>query len=155
MWPLEHYAKLITELIAQYKATVIIIGDKTESAIAAEIVAKVQHPNLLNAVGQTTIIQMVVLINNSDLFIGNDSGPLHIAIALKVPTIGIFGFTAPEQLIPLQQDHVVVKTASSKPLYIHQPFLQFGYQESNALRHVSVSEVMEAVYKLLTSANSS
>lgn len=150
MWPLEKYSKLIQEIIFHYKATVILIGSKTETAIASEISSKVQSHHLINTVGQTTIPQMAALINNSNLFIGNDSGPLHISIALKIPSIGIFGFTAPEQVIPVHQEHITVTKARGKPAYTHQPFLQFHHDDTKALFQISVEEALEAVHKTLT-----
>ena len=149
MWPLEKYSKLIQEIVSHYKATVILIGSKTETAIASEISSKVQSHHLINTVGQTTIPQMTALISNSKLFIGNDSGPLHISIALKIPSIGIFGLSLPEQVIPIHQDHVIAIRARVKPTYIHQPFLKFSQRDLHTLDQISVQEVFEAVNKIL------
>lgn len=150
MWPLEKYSTLIKEILSLYKATIILIGNETERIFATEISSKVQSPDLINTMGKTTITQMAALIANSDLFIGNDSGPLHLAAALRVPSIGIFGFTAPEQVIPVHQKHITVIKARGKPAYIHQPFLQLHQDDTNALSQISVEEVLEAVHKTLT-----
>lgn len=149
MWPMEKYSRLIKEIISLYKATVILIGSKTEIPIASEISSKVQSPRFINTVGQTTIPQMAALISNSNLFIGNDSGPLHISIALKIPSIGIFGLSLPEQVIPVHQDHVIAIRARIKPTYIHQPFLKFSQRDLHTLDQISVQEVFEAVNKIL------
>lgn len=150
MWPLKKYSELIQKIIFHYNATVILIGSKTETAIASEISSKVQSHHLINTVGQTTIPQMAALISNSSLFIGNDSGPLHISIALKIPSIGIFGLSLPEQVIPIHQDHVIAIRARVKPTYIHQPFLKFSQRDLHTLDQISVPEVLEAVNKVLT-----
>lgn len=152
MWPLEKYSTLIQEILSLYKATIILIGNEAERVLGTEISSKVQSPDLINTMGKTTITQMAAVLANSDLFIGNDSGPLHLAVALKTPSIGIFGFTAPEQVIPVHQEHVAVIKASGKPAYTHQPFLQFHRYNTHALAHISVEEVREAVRKILSKA---
>ncbi|NUO07483.1 MAG: glycosyltransferase family 9 protein [Candidatus Brocadia sp.] len=149
MWPLEKYSQLIRKIITRHKAIVILIGSKAETAIASVISSTVQSRNLINTAGQTTIPQMAALISNSNLFIGNDSGPLHIAIALKVPSLGIFSFTAPEQVIPVHQEHVITIKACNKPAYTHQPFLKFNQHDRKALEQISVQEVLEALDKFL------
>jgi ADP-heptose:LPS heptosyltransferase len=88
---------------------------------------------------------MAAIIKGSNMFVGNDSGPLHIAIALKVPALGIFGFTAPEQLIPPRAKHVIVKKPSQKVIYTHQPFLRLGRNAGKPIEAVSVKDVLDAV----------
>jgi ADP-heptose:LPS heptosyltransferase len=148
MWPLESYAALINEMVLRHRVKVILIGDRTEQTAAASICDTVRSRHLINAVGRTSLGEMAALIEAADLFIGNDSGPLHVAVALKKPCVAIFLSTSPETLLPARSDRIFVKRAATRPLYTHQPFFRYGRDETPA--RVACEEVLETVNAILT-----
>lgn len=150
MWPQQKYSELIKYLVSYYKATVILIGSKAEIPIASGISSNIENRNLINAAGQTTITQMAALIKNSNIFIGNDSGPLHIAIALKAPSIGIFGYTSPRQVIDMDGSCIALYKKTSDNIYLHQPFYKFRPAGENPIDQIEVRDVLEAVRTLLS-----
>lgn len=143
MWPLENYCELIRQISLLYKAKFVLVGDAGEADAAETIRSRIESADIVNTAGKTTISQMAALIKDSDFFIGNDSGPLHIAIALNVSSIGIFGFTSPGQLLPLDLARVIALSPAGRPLYTHQPSLKVGRRPEHA-PHVSVQEVFTA-----------
>jgi ADP-heptose:LPS heptosyltransferase len=148
-WPAGNFAKLISKIIDSHEVCIILVGSPSERGTAETIIRHVEHPWLIDMVGRTSLGELAALIRISRLFIGNDSGPLHMAVAQNVSCIGIFGFTSPEQLLPLDQEHVHFVKASGEPPYLHQPFMPLGRRSGKTVPEVSVQEVFELADKLL------
>lgn len=91
IWQLENYVKLISKLIKNKRNIVILLGISKDRKAVSEITNKFYNGQIINLTGRLSIRESAALINISKLYIGNDSGLLHIAKALKVPTIGIVG----------------------------------------------------------------
>lgn len=107
-WHAENYAELAILLQDRKKAEILITGSKVESELV-ESIASLMTKKPFNLTGKTTLRLLAGLISNADLFITNDSGPMHIANALKIPVIAIFGPTNPSFTGPFQQPAVVIK----------------------------------------------
>jgi len=85
---------------------IALIGAPAEAAQAQAIATAV--PGALNLAGKTTLKEMAGVIAAADLFVGNDSGPLHIAAALGINTVAIFGAGHPGKTAPLPNGADVV-----------------------------------------------
>ncbi|NIM58275.1 MAG: lipopolysaccharide heptosyltransferase II [Candidatus Aminicenantes bacterium] len=107
-WHARNYAKLAILLQDRKKADILITGSKDEAELA-ESIASLMAKKPFNLTGKTNLRLLAGLISNADLFISNDSGPMHIANALKIPVIAIFGPTNPSYTGPFQQPAVVIK----------------------------------------------
>jgi len=150
-WPIERYVSLIEYLLKDFNAKIIIIGSTNEAEMGTTICEQFQGSSVMNMVGKTDIGQMAALIKQSDLFIGHDSGPLHIALALKVPSIAIFGLTSPRQVISsTERCKVVSKNLSCSPCYLHQPGFKPYCEDLRCLKEITAEEVVECVGKMLT-----
>jgi ADP-heptose:LPS heptosyltransferase/GT2 family glycosyltransferase len=89
-WPAEHFASLIDLLVEKNAVNVVLIGGREESGLADEVLEQVVHREaVVSLVGKTTLRQLPELLRATALYVGNNSGPKHIAAALDVPTIGI------------------------------------------------------------------
>lgn len=89
-WFPERFASVSTSLIKNYNAKIIITGSNEERGLAREIGAMIGLPVLITA-GELNLPELSALIEKMSLFITNDTGAMHIAIAKKVPTISFFG----------------------------------------------------------------
>ena len=149
-WPLEKYISLITVLLKELGAKIIIIGSKSEIEMSERILGKIQDSAVISTVGKTTVAQMAGLIKLSHLFIGNDSAPLHIASALKIPTVAIFGSTSPKQML---SDHsrcvVIKKNLPGLPCYLHQPDFVFDDVNMDSLNLITIDDVMDGVRRAI------
>jgi heptosyltransferase-2 len=157
-WPVDRYRSLILELIRNYKdhhPKVIVLGRgggdlaKEEGSLFPS--DSELPPEVLDLSGKTTIAEAVALISRSRLFIGNDSGLLHIAVATETPTVAIFGATSHRQVIPFSDRTIVVrKDMPCSPCFFHAPLLEFSCPyDTLCLRSIEVADVMVAVEKLL------
>ena|SRR5579863_6888119 len=94
-WPSAHFAALIDLLTANDAAEIILIGGPDEAAVAAEVLRKLKRRKPVQSlVGKTKVADLPALLASAALFVGNDSGPKHIAAGLGIPTVGIHGGTA-------------------------------------------------------------
>lgn len=150
-WPLEKYISLIQRLIQELQVKVVIIGNKGDIETGKRILKKVKSHDITSVMGRATLAQTAALIKLSNLFLGNDSGPLHIALALKIPSVAIFGSTSPEQVIGLQEKCVVIrKRLMCSPCYVHQYDYAPDCKDFPCLNEIAVDEVFNAVKKALS-----
>lgn len=145
-WPTIRFTQLADRLISQRKAKVLILGNESEREIADAMVYSMKHKPL-DLVGKTTLEELIALISNLDILVANDGGPLHIAVALGVKSVSIFGPVDPLVYgpYPLGNKHVVVRSAlECSPCY--QNFrLKECTQERQCLDAITVEQVYEAV----------
>jgi len=91
-WIPEHFAAAATRLARETGASVAIFGSRAEHALCAGIAAAINAP-VKNLAGETTLAQYIDLAAACRIYLTNDSGGMHIASALGVPTVSIFGAT--------------------------------------------------------------
>lgn len=117
-WPPERFAQLADRLIADFDADVIVFGATSERAVAERIVAAMRRrPAVL--VGQTQIGELPALFGRCQLFIGNDSGAMHVAAAVGLPVVAIFGPTDPFGTAPVTPRRTLVhQRVSCSPCFL-------------------------------------
>ncbi|MBQ9366030.1 MAG: glycosyltransferase family 9 protein [Schwartzia sp.] len=91
-WPVSYYADLADWLFGQQIIPVFVGGGALDESLISEITRKAQIPPV-SIVGKTTLKQLAAVIKNSQFVIGGDTGPVHLAAGLKVPTIMLMGPT--------------------------------------------------------------
>jgi heptosyltransferase-2 len=87
-WPASRYLELAFKLQTQLNAFVLILGDERDRKIVDEM-AKTIGADVINLSGQTTLRQTAALLRRTTMFIGNCSGPLHLAAAADIPVVEI------------------------------------------------------------------
>lgn len=93
-WPAEYFAAVIDRLIEKDRAHVVLIGGPGDEDVAAAIVARVRRPKKVSSlVGKMPLSALPGLLAGVSLFLGNNSGPKHIAAGLGVPTVGVHSGT--------------------------------------------------------------
>ena len=107
LWPPSHFAELAARLVDKVNARIVFVGTESDNAIVEKIAAFKDFP-YMSAAGKTTLRQLAYLIGRSRLMVTNDSGPMHIAAAMGVSTVSIFGPTNPELTGPYGANHSVV-----------------------------------------------
>jgi heptosyltransferase-2 len=151
-WLAENFAELIRRIIDDLEGRVIIFGSPDEAEITDEIIRKLGTWNLelgtnvLNMSGKTNLRELIALISECDAFVTNDSGPMHIAYALHVPTAALFGSTDSSATGPFGDRHKVI----SKNLSC-SPCLERECPEGHlrCMTDISAEEVFSALKELL------
>jgi len=107
-WPVERFAAIGDRAIREWGAKVVVIGTEKEKAIGETLISATA-PGALNLCGMTGLGDALALIKRCRLFVSNDSGLMHVAAALKVPTVAIFGSTDSVATGPRGKNARVVK----------------------------------------------
>ena len=101
-WPAEHYAALAKQL----GGPVLLLGSSKEAELCEQIAKSAD--NCINLAGQTTLAQAIHALAASKLIVSNDSGLMHVAAALGVPQVAIFGSSSPLHTPPLNDKAAVL-----------------------------------------------
>jgi ADP-heptose:LPS heptosyltransferase len=149
-WPAEHFARLADRLIERLKARIVWFGSKNETALVDSILERMRfRSEAVSLAGQLSIAQLAAAFRHFDLFIGNDSGPAHLAAGTAMPTLCICSGTIdPIQWAPLGPAALVVyRLMTCSPCYLRDreecPF------EVACLRELGVEDVWEAAVRTL------
>lgn len=141
-WPKESFTRLIDELIERFKAKVVLVGGDEEIDLGREII-KLTHNQPIDAIGKTSLQQLASILKRCRLFIGSDSGPMHIATAVGTPVIAFFGPTDPKRHPPCGIHNIIInKKLSCSPCY------RTECRKHDCMREIEVEEVLEGVEKI-------
>jgi heptosyltransferase-2 len=114
-WFPERFAAVADKIADTLNCQVIILGGKSDADTAANV-CKFARTAPINLAGKTNLKEAVYLISQCRLFISNDSGLMHVAGALNIPTIALFGSTNPATTAPVgNQSFVIRREVSCSP----------------------------------------
>jgi heptosyltransferase-2 len=100
IWSAVKFGQVMERLAASTGARVVILGGATESSLAREVESVLGKP-AIQLQGKTSLGELLGVLAELSLFLSNDSGPMHLAAALGVPTLAVFGPTDPRETGPL------------------------------------------------------
>jgi len=147
-WPINRFAKLSDKLIKEYKARIILVGNKNEIELSNGIIYLMKEKNrrnVINMVGRTKLKEVASLIKEMDLFITNDNGLLHIASSVGTRTIALFGPQDPRRFYPLgDNDIFIYKKVSCSPC--NQVFCKL---KPTCMERIEMEEVFNCAIKIL------
>ena len=147
-WPPERFATLADRLISECGADVIFFGTPNEKEIAARIQSSMKN-RAISLVGQTSMRELAPLFSACSIFIGNDSGAMHVAAAAGLPVIGIFGSTDPEGTSPVTPQFTLIREAvSCSPC-----FLRRCPVDHRCMTRITVDSVFSAAQSLRRAAH--
>jgi lipopolysaccharide heptosyltransferase II len=157
-WLLERYQELTERLVHELHAEVLLIGGPDDAALNQQLLDGLHVPDgsVLNLAGKTTIGELAAQLERCDLFIGNDSSPMHLAAALDIPVIAIFGPTSPQEYGPYPLDdpkHVALwKNPHGQPCFFLGKMRPCA--NCTCMQAISVDDVWEAVQRFIPIAHS-
>jgi len=108
-WPAERYALLANQLMDRYRGGVVLLGDETERDLNFAIRNDIGFP-VLDLTGLLDLDGMGAVMQLCDAVIANDSGPMHLAVAVGTPTVGVFGPTSARNYGPYGKRHRAVQS---------------------------------------------
>ncbi|MDP3766182.1 MAG: glycosyltransferase family 9 protein [Nanoarchaeota archaeon] len=160
MWPYDRYAELCDEIIIKHNAKVIFVGVLNESGLIENIQKMMEKKDkTINAAGKISLNQLFYLISKCKLFIGNDAGPMHIAAAQGVKTLGLFGPNLPVRFGPYGRGNIGLykgyNCEFSPCINVHKgqvpdclyPKNSNDYQK--CMKNISVNDALMEVEKLI------
>ena len=159
-WPPKRFAEVIIKVINELNGRVVIFGSHSEIEIADEIMTEINRLNIpmktekvgsriLVMAGKTNLRELAALISECDVFVTNDSGPMHITSALLVPIVAIFGSTDKTATGPYGEGHrIITKDLPCAPCMKRE--CPEGHL--NCMTAVTADEVFNAVREILPAA---
>ncbi len=100
-WPSENWQALITQLLARSTKRIVLIGTRDDAQTCEQIAQACDDERVENWAGKTNLAELCDVMRSLSLVIGNDTGGLHLANALGVPVIGLYGYTNPVRCHPI------------------------------------------------------
>jgi heptosyltransferase II len=146
-WLPERFAEVANRLMAESDAEVILFGTAGETAVSNAIVAGMKRKPI-DLTGKTTIAELPALLSQCQLFIGNDSGAMHVASAVGLPVVAIFGPTDPFGTAPVTPKCTIVQ---EKP-YCSPCFLRRCPTDHRCMTRVTSESVTAAARVWLSGA---
>ena len=157
-WPLERVAEFV-RLALDSGGEVVALGDQQADGFVKDLAAALGvkardsadgRQGLVNLAGRTSLTEAVSLIKSARSFVGNDSGLMHLAAALEVPTIGVFGSSNPDWTAPLgaRTRAVVAQGFPCRPCY-----RKTCNQETFCLDTITGLQVWQEMTELLATGN--
>ncbi|MGO8857001.1 MAG: glycosyltransferase family 9 protein [Steroidobacteraceae bacterium] len=151
-WSPESFAELISLLLTHQCFNVALIGGADEKELAAQVLGLVgQQREVINLAGRLTLTELQKLLAKSALFVGNNSGPQHLAAALGIPTVGIHsGVADSREWGPSGPQAVAVRRdMSCSPCFIEQA--KDCPRKLECLTELSVAEVYGTCKRMILS----
>ncbi|RTL92957.1 MAG: glycosyltransferase family 9 protein [Hyphomicrobiales bacterium] len=99
-WQPERFAEAIDRIAGETGLRVVLVGGPDESDTTAKIMAAAKTP-VVNLAGALRLETLLALLKEARLFLGNESGPMHMAAAVGTPVVGLFGLTSPVRWAPV------------------------------------------------------
>ena len=138
-WPAERYGQVAKELAKDGLCSLVNYGPgEKELAEAVEAVSEGAARKI-----SCSVSELIALTRRARLLIGGDTGPMHLAAALKIPVVAIFGPTNPARNGPFGTQSIVLRSASSMTDHTRRP------EPEQGLLEITVGEVVAAARKLL------
>ncbi|MBI3932484.1 MAG: lipopolysaccharide heptosyltransferase II [Acidobacteria bacterium] len=143
-WMPERYAAVGDRLARRRGVKVAIVGSAAERPLGESIAAAMQAP-ALNLCGETTLAALVGALSRLRLLVTNDSGPMHLAAALGVPVVAVFGPTDWRETAPVGEGHRLVR----EPVECAPCRLRECPIDHRCMRRVTADRVAEAALEAL------
>lgn len=146
-WPPEYFAAVANSLDPSW--VVMLCGGPGDRTIADAVMNKAKRP-VIDAVGKTNLLQTAALLSRSKAVLTGDTGPLHMAAALGVPTVSLFGPSHPARFGPLTGSHIVL-TGTGGCQFCFKAACRSG--DYRCMRSITPRKVLEALRRLVPEYN--
>jgi lipopolysaccharide heptosyltransferase II len=145
-WPKGNYAEVADRLIDDYKAKVVITGAAKDVKLAEDIASAMKKSPVI-ACGATTLKQLAALLERADLVIANDTGPMHIGVAVGSDVIALFGPTSPAITGPCGKGRYKVITRYDE---CEVPCYDLTCADNRCMKAIRVEDVLREVAAMLS-----
>jgi heptosyltransferase-2 len=143
-WLPERFAEVAAAVCAKLSVQWILFGTPKDITVG-ETIARALGDSCVNRIGHTTLDQLIDELRKCRLLLTNDTGTMHLASLLGVPTVAIFGSTDPRLTGPLGDRHIIVRhQVECSPCFLRKCPIDF-----RCMKAVGVDEVTDAVLSIL------
>ena len=144
-WSPENFAAVSDALQKDFSMQVILNGGPGEEPLTRQVQIACRNSDPLAFIGN--LKGLIALLRRTRLMVGPDTGPLHLAAALGVPTVGLYGPTAPQRNGPCGGRHKSLRPGTAETSYKH------SNSSGSTMDLIRPEQVVEAIRQLLSEAN--
>ena len=148
MWYENRFAKLSDKLIDELNVEVFFIDGPSNKNVTKKIISMMKNKPV-NVVGKFDLTETFYLISKCDIFISNDTGPMHIAAAQRCKTIGLFGPNTPVLWGPYGKDNVAIYKTKLTPSIQNDKGVFPDTNRKEYMGPITVNDVFDAVKKFI------
>ncbi len=148
-WPLERFVEAALKIHEEAGAAWVLFGGRGDVELTGEIERRLREKaglefSLINLAGRTSLRELCAALKHCSALLTNDSGPMHLAAALGVPAVVLFGSTSPEltgpQVYGAQVHHVLQAPAACAPCFLRDCPVDF-----RCMAGITVNQAVTAV----------
>ena len=138
-WPIERFAELAGKIGRRFGLSIVATGSQGEREYI-EAIQTGGETRVINLAGKTTVRELIPLMKMASLVVSNDTGPGHLAAAIGVPIVMIFGPTNPARVCPYKRPECVVAVEPNE-----RGIKADSYEPRHDINHITVEQVFETV----------
>lgn len=142
-WPIPKFIELCKELTALGEK-IVLVGAADDVSKGEAIMAGVDSSDVVSLIGQTNVLELIEVIRHSALYISADTGPLHIASALKKPLIALFGTTCAERTGPYGNEYARIIKSPTYQATLDNPLVE----DMECMDQIAVDTVLQHVKEM-------
>lgn len=143
-WLPERFVEVSQKLLQRDDLYILYFGDTAGASLVDSICEQLPKERIINLAGKTSLRELLALIGCCSLFLTNDSGPMHIAAALGIPLVALFGSTDDTRTGPYSGGTIIHKHVECSPCYKRVCPIDF-----RCMKQISVDEVYRELEKML------
>jgi ADP-heptose:LPS heptosyltransferase len=155
MWPSDNYTEIARRVISRFGWRAVICGDRAGAEVAVYI-CRALGAEVTDLSGKTTVSELFSVVSRARLYVGNDTGPAHIAAAFNVPTVVVLGgghfgrfLPYPKGSYPSPKVHVAYNAMDCFRCDWKCPYVDLMTDTAPCLTGVDVENVWQAVSSIL------
>jgi len=151
-WPANRFSELVSTLAVEDDCVFCFIGNSGEFDYVSSVIRGTGcSDRCINTAGSLSLPELAALLQRSEVLVSNDSGPLHLAAALGIPTVGLYGPESPEFYGAFQSDSEnLYKGISCSPCMNIYAAKQFRCPyDAQCMKEISVDQVLSSVRSLI------
>jgi heptosyltransferase-2 len=148
-WPVEKFISTAKEIQQQTHCAWILFGSKNDLEITSQIESAIRNSQspIFNLAGKTSLRELMALLKLCRVFLTNDTGPMHVAAALEIPVVAIFGSTSPELTGPIfsPTSKILKHDVACSPCFRRECPIDF-----RCMNGIEIEKAVEAVLKIIS-----
>lgn len=156
-WPVNRFVELGRWLQREHGARLVLIGGPGEEALGAELERGLNAP-AVNLIGKTTLRQVAAVLRRCSLYVGNDTGPMHLAAAMDVPVVALFGSSCRHRFHPWSENHQIIVNELPCSPCANEPHrdrcVTCVYDHPRCMRELPIARVEETIGLMLSTRRS-
>ncbi len=148
-WPLERFSEVAKALVRENPHTrILIVGGKDEEQQKHELLKMMNADEEIAYDVTASLLTTAAIIQKCNLFVSNDSGLMHIAAAVGVPTLGLFGPTDETQTGPRGKNSFTLRASDTAAVYNTEQSYSFGNTPHENMLGITVEKVIGKIHQI-------